>query len=185
MIYTPAATGSTCKVSDRDDPARNAGVRNKTGNAETQRDEAKLPGHVQHDPSIGADAGVWTVVLTLAEINGFGAADPAVVRRHQNAKLRAARRSDSMRGRSLTLRAREELQKLARAATPHPDRSAFAFNARQTSHAALVCRRVQACNAVWVNVARLVASSFYDQIMTPLVPLMVRGVKRGLALPRL
>ena len=174
MIYTPAATGSTSKVSNRDDPARNAGVRNKTGNAETQRDEAKLPGHVQHDPSIGADAGVWTVVLTLAEINGFGAVDPAVVRRHQNAKLRAARRSDSMRGRSLTLRAREELQKLARAATPHPDRSAFAFNARQTSHAAWVCRRVQACNAVWVNVARLVASSFYTQIMSPLVPLMPR-----------
>ena len=45
-------------------------MRNKTGNAETQRDEAKLPGHVQHDPPIGADFGVWTVVLTLAEING-------------------------------------------------------------------------------------------------------------------
>ena len=82
MIYTPAATGSTSKVSNRDDPARNAGVRNKTGNAETQRDEAKLAGHVQHDPSIGADAGVWTVVLTLAEINGFEAVAPAVVRRH-------------------------------------------------------------------------------------------------------
>ena len=134
-------------------------MRNKTGDAETQRDEAKLAGHVQHDPSIGADAGVWTVVLTLAEINGFEAVAPAVVRRHQNAKLSAARRFDSIRGRSLTLRAREELQKLARAATPHPDRSAFAFNARQTSHAAWVCRRVQACNAVWVNVARLVDSS--------------------------
>ena len=86
--------------------------------------------------------------------HGPTAVTATVVRRHQNASLNPTRRAGSMRGRSLTLRAREELQKLARAATPHPDRSAFAFNAHQALHAALVCRRVQACNAAWVNVAR-------------------------------
>ena len=39
-----------------DDPVRNVEVRNETAKAETQREAAKLPQHVQHDPCMSADA---------------------------------------------------------------------------------------------------------------------------------
>ena len=53
-----------------DDPVRNVEVRNETAKVETQREAAKLPRHVQHDPCMSADAGVHTLALESAGISG-------------------------------------------------------------------------------------------------------------------
>ena len=53
-----------------DDSVRNVEVRNETAKAETQREAAKRPRHVQHDPCMNADAGVCTLALESAGISG-------------------------------------------------------------------------------------------------------------------
>ena len=63
-------TGSGSKMWNPDDPVRNVGVRNETAKAEAQREAAKLPRHVQHDPCMSADAGVYTLALASAGISG-------------------------------------------------------------------------------------------------------------------
>ena len=63
-------TGSGSKMWNPDDPVRNVGVRNETAKAEAQREAAKLPRHVQHDPCMSADAGAWTLALESAGISG-------------------------------------------------------------------------------------------------------------------
>ena len=54
-----------------DDSVRNVEVRNETAKVETQREAAKLPRHVQHDPCrMSADAGACTLAFASAGISG-------------------------------------------------------------------------------------------------------------------
>ena len=85
-VDSAAPTGFGPRRSNPDDPVRSDGFRDGTNVAETQREAAQLPGHVQDDPCMGAAAGVCTLVLTSV---GITVRQPRLLRSSVGTKMQA------------------------------------------------------------------------------------------------